>query len=146
MSKEFCEKVRISAMAILDGEKPILPANEVNEHIRCCADCQRALEQQKQTMDLLASQTRLAFAEDVWPKVAASIEATAKPKYTTKVLLFALLGLFLFACKIVEVLPGTAAGVTIKLAPLVVLFVFFYLLKENPLTINRNLNVEGDIK
>ena len=146
MSKDYCEQVQISVMAISDGEESPLLANEVNEHIKSCADCRHALEQQKQVVAFLAGQSRRVCAEDVWPKVAASIEATAKAERTTEVLLFALLGLLLFACKIIEVLPGIAAGVAIKLAPLVVVFVFFRLLKENPLTINRNLNVEGDIK
>jgi predicted anti-sigma-YlaC factor YlaD len=144
MSEEFCEKVRISAMAILDGEKPTLPANEVDEHIRSCADCQRAVEQQGQTAGLLAGQSRRVFAEDVWPKVAVSIEASARPKHLREVFLFVLLGVFLLAYKVIEVLPGIATGVAIKLAPLVVVFVFFCLLRQNPFAINQNLRLEGD--
>ena len=146
MSKDYCEQVRISVMAISDGEEPLLPANEVNEHIRSCADCQRALEQQKQAVGLLASQTRRVFAEDLWPKVAVSIEASAKLERRTEMLLFALLSIFLLAYKVIEVLPGIAVGVAIKLAPLAVVFVFFCLLKQNPLVINQNLRLEGDIK
>jgi predicted anti-sigma-YlaC factor YlaD len=146
MSKEHCEKIRISTMAILDGEKPLLLADEVDEHTRSCAHCRRELEQQKQTAALLHGQTRRVFAEDLWPTVAASIEPLSKPNHPRELPLFVMLGLFLLAYKIIGVLPGFHASVLTKLVPLVIVFVFFSLLKQNPLTINQNLRPEGDTR
>jgi anti-sigma factor RsiW len=146
MSKELCEKVRISAMAILDGENPPLPANETNAHIEHCPDCRHELEQQKQTVGLLASQSRRVFAEDIWPQVATSIEGLSKPKHPREPVLFLMLCLFLLAYKIIEVLPGLNVGVVMKLAPLAVVLMFFSLLKQNPLEINQSLRLEGDTK
>jgi predicted anti-sigma-YlaC factor YlaD len=146
MSKEFCEKVRISAMTILDGEEPILSVNEVNEHIEHCADCRHELEQQKQVDAILHGQNRRTFAENVWPTIAARIERSAKPNRLSELLLFVLLGIFLLAYKIIEVLPGITPSVTIKLVPLAIVFVFFRVLKQNPLEIRPNLRLEGNTK
>ena len=146
MSKEFCEKVRISAMTILDGEEPILSVNEVNEHIEHCADCRHELEQQKQVDAILHGQSRRTFAENVWPTVAARIEQSAKPNRLSELLLFVSLGIFLLAYKIIEVLPGITHSVTIKLVPLAIVFVFFRVLKQNPLEIRPNLRLEGNTK
>ncbi|MHC4645933.1 MAG: zf-HC2 domain-containing protein [Planctomycetota bacterium] len=56
MTEEYCQKVRISAMAILDGEAPLLSAGEIAEHAESCADCRQELERQKQVLGLLNEQ------------------------------------------------------------------------------------------
>ena len=145
MNREYCEKVRISAMAILDGEVPLLSENQVNEHLASCADCCRELEQQKQAARLLDGQSRRVFAEDLWPRMAVAIEKlTAKPKHLRELHFFVMLSLFLLGYKIVEVLPGISIGVLFKLLPLGVVFVFFGLLKQNPIEISQSLRLEGD--
>jgi hypothetical protein len=69
------------------------------------------------------------------------------------VLPFVVLCLFLLTHKIIEVLPSVTAGVATKLAPVVVLILFFALIKQNPFKINPNLGrrqaslkLQGDIK
>jgi predicted anti-sigma-YlaC factor YlaD len=157
MSKKYCEKIRISKMAILDGEEPLLSAKQVNEHLESCSECRLMLEQQKQAAELLDGQTRRVFDEDVWSAVAISIKklvsverravaGLAKPKRLQHTHLFIMLGLFLIAYKIIEVLPGLNISVAIKLVPLAVAFVFFNLIKQNPFVINQNLRYEGDTR
>lgn len=146
MSKDFCEKVRISAMAILDGEEPPLSARQVNEHLESCVECRHELEEQRLAAGLLNGKSRRVFAEDVWPRVADCIEAKAEPKHPGELPLLVTLSILLVAYKILEVLPGVDAGVIIKLVPLVAVLVFFSLLKQNPLTISQNLRLEGDTK
>ena len=147
MVSEYCEKIRISAMAIRDGETPPLSEQEVSKHLESCADCRLEIDQQKQAMALLDGRSRRVFAQDVWPEIAAAVEATkARPRQPASVLPFVILCLFLLTHKIIEVLPSVTAGVMIKLAPVAVLVLFFTLIKQNPFEINQNLKLQGDTK
>lgn len=154
MNKEYCEKIRISAMAIRDKETPLLSEKEVREHLESCAECRLENDQQKEAMELLAGQNRRIFAQDVWPEIAAAMEATkAGSKQSASVLPFVVLCVFLLIHKVIEVLPSVTAGVMIKLAPVVVLVLFFTLIKQNPFEINQNLGrrqasleLQGDTK
>jgi predicted anti-sigma-YlaC factor YlaD len=147
MNKEYCEKVRISAMAISDGEQPILSELQIKEHIESCADCRLELEQQKYATELLDGQKRRSYDVDVWSGIETVIEQSAiRPKPRLQLWLFAALSLILFAYKIIEVLPVFTPGVIFKLMSLVVVFVFFVLLGQNPFIINQNLTLKGDIK
>ena len=137
----------MSAMAIRDGETPPLPEQEVSMHLESCADCRLEIDQQKQAMEFLDGRSRRVFAQDVWPEIAAAVQATkAKPKQPASVLPFVLLCLFLLTHKIIEVLPSVTAGVMIKLAPVAVLVLFFALIKQNPFKIDQNLRLQGDAK
>ena len=147
MVSEYCERIRMSAMAIRDGETPPLPEQEVSMHLESCADCRLEIDQQKQAMEFLDGRSRRVFAQDVWPEIAAAMETTkAGRRQPASVLPFVVLCLFLLAHKIIEVLPSVTAGVLIKLAPVAVLVLFFALIKQNPFQINENLQLQGDIK
>jgi len=147
MNKEYCEKIRISVMAISDGERPLLSELQIKEHIESCADCRLELEQQKYATKLLDGQRRRPYEVDVWSGIEPVIEQSAiRPKHSLQLWLFAALGLILFAYKIIEVLPVFAPGVIFKLMSLVIVFVFFVLLGQNPFIINQNLILKGDKK
>jgi len=147
MNKNYCEKIRISAMAILDGEEPKLSTEKINEHLQSCADCRHELEQQKQIVNLLGEQKRRSFTEDVCSRIAAAIRESEAKRYAGQRLWpFVVLGLILLTYKIIEVLPGVTAGLFIKSMPLVVIIVFFSLLKQNPFKLNQNLRLQGDIR
>jgi predicted anti-sigma-YlaC factor YlaD len=154
MNKEYCERIRISAMAIRDGESPPLAEQEVKKHLESCAECRLEIDRQTQAIELLNGRSRQIFAQNVWPEIAAALEATeAKPKQSANVPAFVILCLFLLTYKVVEVLPSVTAGVAIKLIPVGVLVLFFSLLKQNPFQINPNLGrrqaslrLQGDTK
>jgi hypothetical protein len=136
MNKEYCEKIRISAMAISDGEQPLLSELQIKEHIESCADCRLELEQQKYATELLSGQKRRLYDVDVLSGIEAVIEQSAiRPKHSLQLWKFAALGLILFAYKIIEVLPVFSPGV-----------IFFVLLGQNPFIINQNLTIKGDVK
>ncbi len=146
MNKEYCEKVRLSAMVTLDGEISPLSVEELDEHLKSCADCRRELEQQKVAIGLLDEQSRRFITEDVCSRVAATIEESrVKLKSRQGLGLFIVLGLILLVYKVIEVLPGFTPGLIIKLTPVILVFVFFGLLKENPFKVNQNLKLKGDI-
>ncbi len=154
MNKEYCEKIRISAMAIRDGETAPLSGQEIARHLQSCADCRLEIDQQKQAEDILNGRSRRIFAQDVWPEIAAALEETrGRPVQPANVPAFLVLCLFLLAYKVVEVLPFVTAGVAVKLIPAGVLVLFFSLLKQNPFQINSNLGhrqaslkLQGDIE
>lgn len=145
--EEYCEKVRLSAMVILDGEVPPLSVKELDEHLKSCSDCRRELKQQKVAIGLLDEQSRRFITEDVCSRVTATIEESrVKLKSRQGLGPFIVLGLILLAYKVIEVLPDFTPGLVIKMMPLVSVFVFFVLLKQNPFKVNKNLKVQGDMR
>jgi predicted anti-sigma-YlaC factor YlaD len=147
MSKKYCEKVRLSAMAILDGEASSLSEKVIDEHLKSCANCRHELEQQKEVIGSLDKQSRQFLTEDIYSRIVATIEESgAKLKGKQGLCPFMMLGLILLSHKIIEVLPGFTSGLVMKLIPVVLVFVFFGLLKQNPFKVNQNLKLEGDTK
>lgn len=141
----YCERARLSAMAIADGEVGPLSVEQLDEHLKSCADCRRELEEQKAAIGLLGQLNRLPVAEDICSRVTATIEKSEiKPDGMAGLGLFIALGLILLVYRIIEVLPGFTLGLVAKLVPMVLVFVFFVLLKENPLKVNQNLGLKGD--
>ena len=146
VNKKYCEKIRLSAMAIQDGEVPPLSVKELDEHLKFCADCSRELEQQKIVIGLLGEQSRRFITEDVCSRVAGTIgQSRVKLKGRQELGLFIVLGLILLVYKVIEVLPDFTPGLIVKTMPFVPVFVFFVLLKENPFKVNQNLKLEGDL-
>ncbi len=154
MDREYCEKIRLSAMAIRDGESPPLAEQEIKKHLESCAECRLEIGRQKQAIELIDGRSRRVFTQDVWPEIAAAMEATkVRPRQSASVLPFVALCVFLLIHKIIEVLPSVTAGVAIKLIPVGVLVLFFALIKQNPFEINQNLGrrqaslkLQGDTK
>jgi hypothetical protein len=147
MNNKYCEKLRLSAMAILDGEAPQLSAKEINDHLESCAACRSELEQERQVMELLNRQSRGLFTDDICSRVAVIVrESKAGLQARQELCPLILLGLILLAYKIIELLPGLTPGPVIKLMPVLAVFVIFALLKQNPFKIDQNLRFEGDIR
>jgi hypothetical protein len=147
VNKQYCEKVRISAMAIVDGEAGELSKKQVDEHLEVCGVCREELGIQEQAIGLLEGQTRRPFTEDVSCAIAAAIGGyEGKPERGRDLRAFVLLGVILLGYRIVEVLPNFTPGLVIKLLPLVPVFVFFGFIRHNPFEINQNLRLQGDIR
>lgn len=146
MMSERCEKVRLAAMAAFDGEKPPLSEQEIHEHLAACAACRAEVEQLQRAMAPLDRQKPRVFTEDVWPGVEAALQkqtAPAQPRREAYV--FAVLGVFLLACKILGVLPELGGNWLPKVLPLVAALVLFGVLKQNPFHITGNLKLEGNL-
>jgi len=147
MMSERCEKVRLAAMAALDGETPPLSEQEIHEHLAACAACRAEVEQFQQAMAPLDRQKPRAFAEDVWPGVEAILSKQTVPaRPRREAYVFAVLGLVLFACKVLGVLPELGSNWLPKVLSLVAALVLFGVLKQNPFHITGNLKLEGDLR
>jgi len=57
MNKEYCERIRISAMAIRDGETAPLSEQEVSKHLESCVDCRLEIDKQRQATELPSPMT-----------------------------------------------------------------------------------------
>ncbi|HNY78113.1 MAG: zf-HC2 domain-containing protein [Sedimentisphaerales bacterium] len=147
MMSERCEKVRLAAMAALDGETPPLSEQEIREHLAGCAACRAQVEQLQRALAPLKRQKLRVVAEDVWPGVEAALrKQTAPAQPRREACVFAALGLFLLACKIVGVLPELAGNWLPKVLPLAAALVLFCVLKQNPFQITGNLKLEGNLR
>jgi len=147
MTSERCEKVRLAAMAALDGETPPLSEQEIHEHLATCAACRAEVEQLQRVIAPLNRQKPRVFTEDVWPGVEAALRKQAAPAQPRReAYVFAVLGLFVFACKVLGVLPELGGNWLPKVLPLVAALVLFGVLKQNPFHITGNLKLEGDLR
>ncbi len=147
MMSERCEKVRLAAMAALDGETPPLSELEIQEHVAACAACRAEVEQLQRALAPLNRQKPRIFTEDVWPGVEAALRQQAAPAQPHReAYVFAVLGLFLFACKVVGVLPELGGNWLPKVLPLAAALALFAVLKQNPFHITGNLKLEGDLR
>ena len=144
MIKEYCEKVRLSAMAISDGQQPLVSQEEIIKHVSSCSDCRTAIEQLKNVAELLEGKKRQFYEVNIVREVETAL-STAKmsPGYSEYLVHFTALGLVLFIMKIVGISPAlTTAGIA-KFLTILVVIVFFILIKQNPFTISPNIQTKG---
>ena len=147
MMSERCERVRLAAMAALDGETPPLSEPEIHEHLAACTACRGEVQQLQRALAPLNRQKLRVFTEDVWPGVATALRKQAAPAQPRReAYVFAVLGLFVFACKVLGVLPELGGNWLPKVLPLAAALVLFGVLKQNPFHITGNLKLEGDLR
>ncbi|MGH9754412.1 MAG: anti-sigma factor family protein [Blastocatellia bacterium] len=145
MAEVNCENVCIAVMAIADGEKPLLQADQVEAHLVNCANCRLEIEQLRAMTALLDSQQRHEPRENIWPLIERRLNTTApasKARLGSRSFLF--LGLLLFGYKIILTLPERDPGVWFRLLPALFVIAVFIYLKENPFKINCELKLEGE--
>jgi len=140
MTKTNCENVLMAMLAELDGEETEFSAGQKTLHLAECADCRREFEQIQKTDYLLKAQARSEPDADLW----SAIEKRIQPKTVSQTgwQTFLVLGAFLVACKLLEMLPEEDFGLWLKLAPLIFVIALFGFLKENPFKINTELVLE----
>ena len=148
MKSQKCEEVVLAAMAVADGDKPLLTADQVNAHLANCADCRQEVEQLNSLAKLLDGQKRRELSPDMWSSIKERLGSSTAATPTTarghKSQPFLLLGLVLVIFKLVEMVPERDLGLLFKLVPLLFVIAVFSYLKENPFKINLELKLEGD--
>lgn len=134
-------------MAVLDGEMSPLPEKQIKEHIEQCADCSAELEQQKFTIGMMEGKNRRSYDVDILTAVASITELQeGKPKHPEQLWPFIVFGLVLLANKLIEVLPYVSAGMFVKLMSLMIVFMFFGLIRQNPFTLVTNPLQKGELR
>jgi anti-sigma factor RsiW len=140
MNQVSCEIVRLAAMALADGEKPSIPAPDVELHLAQCDRCRADVERLKAFIELLNGQRRRERTESVWGRVAESLrhsdEARTAPDHWPW---FLLLGLILAGYRVIVAASDWEPNILFKLAPVLLAFAVFIFLRENPFKINPGL-------
>lgn len=142
MSEIECKDAIISAMAEFDGEQPLLSSQQLKAHLAVCENCKQEIEGLQNAIGLLQMQTRRDQTADLWFSIEKRIEPYRKPASQISWKVFALIGAFLVAYKLLEMLPEQEFGFLFKLVPLVFVVALFGFLKENPFKINTQLTLE----
>ncbi len=145
MNKEYCEKVRLSVMAICDNEKPLIAAKEIDKHLASCSDCRAAIEQLQETVNYFDGKQRKTYEVNVLEAVENTLQESSTIKEDSKYLVhFVILGLVLIILKIVGMSPAFNNPFTVKTVSIFVIIIFFFLIKQNPFSIEHNLQMKGD--
>jgi hypothetical protein len=144
MNKEYCEKVRFSAMAISDGEQPLVSENEINEHLSSCINCRLAIEQLHSAAKLLEGKQRKSYDVNVAQDIEAAL-STSKllPGCSEYSGYFIALCFTLFILKIIGISPALSAAGIARFLTILVVIVFFILIKQSPFTISPNIQTKG---
>lgn len=136
-----CEDFLMAKMAQeLDGEETGISAAQIHAHLDACENCFLEFARIVATDNLLKTQARLEPENvDLWSAIETQIKPAARQ---TNWQPFLLLGIFLAAYKLLEMLPENDFGFWFKVVPLALFVAVFVLLKENPFKINTELMME----
>jgi predicted anti-sigma-YlaC factor YlaD len=144
MSVVSCEQVCVSAMTVADGRPSELSTEQIDTHLRGCAECRREVESLRALTLLLDRHKRRPHSGDVWPAVAARLlEAAPGSGVTSARGAFFLLGLVMMGYRLLGMLPERSPGLFLKVIPVFLAVAMFAYLRENPFRINPELRLEG---
>jgi len=73
-----CDAVRMSAMALRDGEPSSLSGAQIQAHLAGCAPCRQELEGLGKAMAWFEGCVRRDSAEDLWPEIARQLDVSAR--------------------------------------------------------------------
>lgn len=144
MNKVNCETVQMTSSAGFDGHRDSFEANQLEEHLASCGECQREVERLGGLIRLLDSQKRRASNEELWSRIETRLAAEAPARRASRdlTLLIPTAGV-LIAYKVFEQLAVHNTAFQIKLVPLLLVIALFALLRENPFRIKAEVKVEG---
>lgn len=160
MNTNWCEAVRLSAMAQADGELPELTVEQMETHLAQCSECRREVAELRVMVQLLDAQHRQPVAADLWPDVSRRLRANPSglsrlgtlvrwmerakwPAFGLRcpgsLALLAEITLLLLTSQFIILSSTRATGVAVRLAVVVLLGFLFLWRRENPFNINPEL-------
>jgi anti-sigma factor RsiW len=141
MNQVSCESVCLAAMAIADGEKPLILAADIELHLAQCDRCRSEVARLKSVIDLLNGQRRRERTESVWDQVAERLSRRERARAASdRCPWLLLLGLFLAGYRVVVAVLELEPGLWLNLAPALLAIAVFGLLRENPFKVNAELH------
>lgn len=141
MNETNCENWLMQKMAEDDGEDFFSSLEKSDRHLSDCENCRREIEQMRSLDNLLNRQARCERQADLWSAIEKRIEKPAVAPIGWKP--FALLGVLLIACKLLEMLPARDFGLPFKLVPLIIVGALFIFIRENPFKIKTEFVLEN---
>ena len=147
MNKEYCEKVRLSVMAMSDGEQSQLPESDINEHLLTCSECRDVIEQLQIASGMLKAQKRKTYEVNILDEVQPILmNAKMLSEPSSRSVSFIIFGFVMLILKIIDLSPVFTTEIIVKVISIFVVIVFFVLIKQNPFAINQNLHMKGEFK
>jgi predicted anti-sigma-YlaC factor YlaD len=142
MNRVNCESIRLAAMAVADGENPLIPAPDIELHLSTCDHCRSDVAQLQSLLKLLDGQHRRERTEILWDGIAEDLRPkTALPTTADHWPWFMLLGLLVAVYRIAVSTSDWEPGWWLKLAPVLLVIAVFGLLRENPFKVNTELKI-----
>jgi len=140
MNQVNCENVCLAAMAVADGEKPLIPAPDIELHLAQCDRCRADVEQLQAFIELLNAPRRRERTESVWRRVAESLRHSGKARTVPDHWpWFLLLGLLLAGYRVIVAASDWEPSILFKVAPVLLAIAVFIFLRENPFKVNPGL-------
>ena len=140
-----CDAVRMSAMALRDGEPSSLSGAQIQAHLAGCAPCRQELEGLGKAMAWFEGCVRRDSAEDLWPEIARQLDVSArKERRVSEVHLFIVLSTLLIVLKVLHLTVGFDSAFTPRVLSLLAVALVFLLRKEFPLRIHPDLTLKGE--
>jgi hypothetical protein len=142
MNMTNCEDILMAAMAAADGEDAGLSLEQIEMHLAGCESCRLETERGESLSRLLENFERREMQADLWPAISGRLETHPARGAGWGWHIFAAFAGMLVLYKLVEMLPKTAPGYLLKIAPIAIAAALFILLRENPFKINTELITE----
>jgi anti-sigma factor RsiW len=140
-----CESIGIAALAIADGETPLVPPEQVEAHLSTCARCRQEVDQVRAVTALFAAQGRRQPEEQIWTLIEGRLQmAPVNPPSPVDWRAVLFLGVMLLSYKVILMSVEDDPGVWFRLIPVLCVITVFAYLKENPFKINCELRLEGE--
>ena len=134
-----CEDIQMAIMAHDDDQQGPISRAEIETHMATCDACKQQVEELRQLDGMLMRQQRRQYDVELWP----AIQRQLSPQTTNAGWQpFAVIALLLTTYKVFEMAAANPPVLLFNLVPLVLMFVLFAVIKENPFRINSELVME----
>jgi anti-sigma factor RsiW len=137
MTEHDCEQVLVSALALSEGETPVLPQAILERHLDTCDACRRELAAHEATGTLFKSALRKSFQRHLWPAIVLHLRPHGTRAGMTGVLGIAAVAACVLRGGILAWSP--MLGWLGSAATIIVLSAAFLILRENPFSLPEGL-------
>ena len=143
MNELDCTTICMAAMALDDGHRSEITADQIDAHVKGCPDCSRELAALREVSALLHAQRRAPVTANIWSRIEPRLIDTASGRSRIQPYAFVALGVLLLAYKLFEMVPDVRWGMQIKLIPIAVSIAVFALLRVNPFKVDPDIDLGG---
>jgi predicted anti-sigma-YlaC factor YlaD len=139
-----CTDMLIAAMAIRDGEQPLVPVEAVEEHLAGCPACRAESEGLAATSRLFDTCRRAGVETDLWPALEPRVAAAPSRAGRQAVWVpFIALAVVLVGSRVLLALT-TEGALAIKLLVVALAVAAFVYARENPFTIRTEFTLRQE--
>lgn len=134
-----CEDIQMAIMAQDEDQQGPVSRAEIETHLTTCDSCKQQVEDLRQLDGMLMRQQRREYDVELWPAIQRQLSSQSTNAGWQP---FAVIALLLTTYKVFEMVAANPPVLLFNLVPLVLMFVLFAVIKENPFRINSELVME----